>query len=507
MRGAYALLCVAVMAGTFAGCGEDAPVDVPSGAKDAAGPDAPATKDASMSIDARESGGDVGLDTAAIDGAMEAAPEASSDAQADVPDVMTDGAKSEAGPDVSGDGSSDTSLDSASDVQLDGGTDREGAVIGADAVADAGTVADAGPPSCGPPGATVGWIDTISAVGSGVRATDRAVWMGDALFVYNAGDYNTMRRGAIWKRSSRIWSPINLTNAPQSLDNFGIVWTGSRVVIWGGITTAGIVNMTNAGWLYDPIGDAWSAMGGTGAPAARQGAILLWNGSQVVVWDGTNFLATNPTSGWGQLAGGMWDPSGPTWTGIPALSPKGVGTRAVWASTGLLLTGGTTELGTSGRHDFWVPPAAAWPAGCAMTNARRYASLVWAGTRAILWGGREGDAQSVNPVVYVGTGLLIEPGNCTATTIAAAPNAPSPRSHHTAVWTGSRMIVFGGNSGTFGGTRYSDGASYDPAQDQWFPLEPGTPGSRASHQAFWSGTEMIIWGSSSNELAGCVYKP
>jgi hypothetical protein len=500
----FFLILAAAAAIAMVGCGENAESSEP-GPKDAASSDGNARGDAAATVDADDARSDARRDASATDVGMEDVQGGNSDVQGGYPDAPTDAPEpfvDAPAEDASGSTSdaADAASQSTNDAAIDAPPDAADAA-GQDAAVDVETK----PPSCGPPGATTGWIETISAVGSGVRVGDRAVWIGDGLFVYNAGAYNVTRRGAIWNRASRTWSSINLTNAPQSLDNFGITWTGSKVVIWGGITTAGLVHLSNAGWLYDPIADSWSTMGGTGAPAARQGAIVLWTGTHVVVWDGTDSSTTSFTSGWGQLPGGMWDPTGPTWTEIPARSEKGAGTRAVWADTGLLLAGGASTFSTFGRFDFWVPPAASWGPGCAMTNARRYASLVWTGTRAIVWGGREGDPASVNPVVYVGTGLSIEPGNCTATAVAAS--SLSPRSNHSAVWTGSRMIVFGGNSGTYGGTRYSDGASYDPVQDQWSPLEPGTPGARANHQAFWTGTEMIIWGSSSSELAGCVYKP
>ena len=56
-----------------------------------------------------------------------------------------------------------------------------------------------------------------------------------------------------------------------------------------------------------------------------------------------------------------------------------------------------------------------------------------------------------------------EEGSWTATGLA---NAPLARDLHTAVWTGSRMIVWGGNG--YGGA-LNTGALYDPATDTWTP--------------------------------------
>ena len=76
-----------------------------------------------------------------------------------------------------------------------------------------------------------------------------------------------------------------------------------------------------------------------------------------------------------------------------------------------------------------------------------------------------------------------------------------PRYWHTAVWTGSEMIVFGGMSSV--GTTYGDGSRYDPATDTWQLLPAsGSPGARQSHVAVWTGTEMVVWGGRADATGG-----
>jgi len=71
---------------------------------------------------------------------------------------------------------------------------------------------------------------------------------------------------------------------------------------------------------------------------------------------------------------------------------------------------------------------------------------------------------------------------------AAAPNGYG----HSAVWTGSRMIVWGGyDSERF----YSSGGLYDPSTDSWRPTSSvDAPSGRAGHYAIWTGEFMVIWG-------------
>ncbi len=69
---------------------------------------------------------------------------------------------------------------------------------------------------------------------------------------------------------------------------------------------------------------------------------------------------------------------------------------------------------------------------------------------------------------------------------------PPGRRLHTAVWTGSEMIVWGGHDDV---GRQNTGGRYDPATDSWTPTSTtGAPRHRYSHTAVWTGTEMIVWG-------------
>jgi N-acetylneuraminic acid mutarotase len=70
----------------------------------------------------------------------------------------------------------------------------------------------------------------------------------------------------------------------------------------------------------------------------------------------------------------------------------------------------------------------------------------------------------------------------------------SARSNHTAVWTGRRMLVWGGQRASHGDRFLADGAGYDPASDAWNPLPAAPLAARDRHVAVWTGTEMVILG-------------
>ena len=73
-------------------------------------------------------------------------------------------------------------------------------------------------------------------------------------------------------------------------------------------------------------------------------------------------------------------------------------------------------------------------------------------------------------------------------------NAPEARYGHTAIWTGSEMIVWGGNIVDPGFT--NTGGIFDPEQDEWIRATPLTnaPEGRFIHTGIWTGAEMIVWG-------------
>lgn len=94
-------------------------------------------------------------------------------------------------------------------------------------------------------------------------------------------------------------------------------------------------------------------------------------------------------------------------------------------------------------------------------------------------------------------------------TMSAGPLAG--RAAHSAVWTGSQMLIWGGRN-TAGTALYGDGARYDLATDTWSPMAPPPTGfaARSNHGTAWTGSKMVVWGGSGStgSLAdGAIYDP
>jgi N-acetylneuraminic acid mutarotase len=123
--------------------------------------------------------------------------------------------------------------------------------------------------------------------------------------------------------------------------------------------------------------------------------------------------------------------------------------------------------------DTWTPTSTTnAPAG------RDFHTAVWTGSEMIVWGGGLNTGGRYNP-------------STDSWTATSTTNAPSAR-YAPAVWTGTEMIVWGGDN--FSG--YLDtGGRYNPSTDSWTATSTtNAPEARVEHTAVWTGNEMIVWG-------------
>jgi hypothetical protein len=126
-------------------------------------------------------------------------------------------------------------------------------------------------------------------------------------------------------------------------------------------------------------------------------------------------------------------------------------------------------------------------------TARTGHSATWTGTDLIVWGGA--------PTTMAGGRYAPSTDTWRPTAVAGAP---AGRTGHTAVWTGNEMIAWGG---TVGLTAVATGGRYDPATDSWRATSTtGAPSARAGHVAVWTGAVMVVWGGV-GDLSGGRYDP
>ncbi|MBL8716393.1 MAG: hypothetical protein JNL79_10380 [Myxococcales bacterium] len=188
------------------------------------------------------------------------------------------------------------------------------------------------------------------------------------------------------------------------------------------------------------------------------------------------------------------------WDSSAACTGEGVCTPGEIQTEAGTCTGKNVRTRTCSSSCAWGDWACVAPKGwvdvtTSPLSARSAHTAVWTGTEMLVFGG--------NPSLADGAGYSI--ASDTWRTIAAATVG---RESHTAVWTGSKMIVWGGYGG---GALRNDGASYDPVANTWTAIATTTLPARMDQTAVWTGTEMIVWGgqtSSGGALGdGAAYNP
>src|SRR5947207_9378883 len=142
----------------------------------------------------------------------------------------------------------------------------------------------------------------------------------------------------------------------------------------------------------------------------------------------------------------------------------------------------------------WLPNACVddtWTATATGPSGRASHTAIWTGSEMIIWGGYDG--------TYLRSGAKYNP-ILDSWTKTSTLNAPSVRTSHRAVWAGNEMIVWGGQY--FDGSNFvylNTGARYNPGTDTWTATSTtNAPSARSDHVAVWTGGEMIVWGGVDN---------
>ena len=122
--------------------------------------------------------------------------------------------------------------------------------------------------------------------------------------------------------------------------------------------------------------------------------------------------------------------------------------------------------------------------------------------RMAVWGGCSEATNSIYGCgKYFGDGALYSPVEDKWLPMKSE-GAPEARAYHSMIWTGAtqgqanRIVVWGGCSDGDGCSKYlASGGVYDTSAQKWSPVrENGAPKARIAHSSVWTGSEMIVWG-------------
>ncbi len=344
------------------------------------------------------------------------------------------------------------------------------------------------------------WDTSMSNGAVHGRSNHCAVWTGTEMIVWGGiwDDYMTRvytNSGGRYNPATDTWVPLPVTDkTPVGRCNATAVWTGSEMLVWGGYWTdaSGVVHLENSGGRFNANSGAWSALPVSGAPEARTSHTAIWTGKEMIVWGGCQ------GSEFPLASGGRFNPKTGKWKTTTAKNAPVPRERhcAVWTGTEMIVWGGYRWDGadhvenTGGRYDpkknKWIPTAS----DASAPEARYSAAAVWTGTEMIVFGG------------YVPNGFEWDTTQSGGRYTPASntwqrtnqQNSPPGVGMASCVWTGTEMLVWGGEAG--GGT-WSTGGRYNPVSDSWVVFPWGRtdlPESRYLHSTVWTGKEMIVWG-------------
>jgi hypothetical protein len=155
------------------------------------------------------------------------------------------------------------------------------------------------------------------------------------------------------------------------------------------------------------------------------------------------------------------------------------GPKARRVTTGPIQVAGSATAQQLARfHWSQLPPAPIQP--------RSDASVAWTGKELVVWGG----VVVGHTAIPKGDGAAFDPASNQWRGIAS-PERVDSRWHAVTLWTGTEMLVVGGEGLDSNALPSTDGA-YDPSTDRWRLLSPRPAGLGGSSTGRWDGHEALV---------------
>jgi hypothetical protein len=213
------------------------------------------------------------------------------------------------------------------------------------------------------------------------------IWGGQA-----AGLNTPLGDGGRYALQGSVWRTVAATGAPSPRRHHTAVWTGTEMIIWGGDDMPARYHQLGDGARYDPAGDGWRPVAADGAPAARYLHGAVWTGTEMIVWGGLGCGATPGGDPVPCRDGGRYDPRTDSWRSMSTVGAPSAraGNAVVWTGTKLIIWGGVGPgAGALGDGAVYDPSSDSWAPTTVVggPSGRDVPSAVWAGDRMLIWGG------------------------------------------------------------------------------------------------------------------------
>lgn len=310
-----------------------------------------------------------------------------------------------------------------------------------------------------------------------------SVWTGKRLLVFGRVT-SRAANGAVRKRVdvaasynalTGVWRRLPSPGPTDAFMSYRAVWTGKEMLVWGqGLREA-----------FNPATGRWRRLPPPPLAAHDGAGLVVWTGRELIGWGGG-------CCGDAFSDGAAYNPTTNTWRKLPRppvggqQSPVGV-----WTGRELVVVNGRDADGKAVGGAAYSPATDTWRRIASLPASHSGGNAVWDGRDVLVVGGGTKISRS-RPPAPARTLYAYGPG---ANRWRQLRSLQAGRAEAAAVWTGRRLLVWGGETGSAGSLYLAPyGLAYDPTSDRWSQLPPAPLQGRLDPTAIWSGHGLIVWG-------------
>jgi N-acetylneuraminic acid mutarotase len=368
------------------------------------------------------------------------------------------------------------------------------------------------------------WKALPLAVAPSARYESATATLDNGMFIWGGCNYSQLPHrescekflgtGAILSLNSAgpTWQELPNEDAPSGRKQAKAVFTGNheepalsqKIIVYGGCTgtNSACEHFLSDGGVFDVKSKSWQQLPEVAGSAGRIQHTVVWTGADMIVYGGL---------GAGQEAlSDLWllslnSDQTLKWTHVPVPTAyRGrYGHTATWTGAKMIVFGGCAQPGLLRcreklKDGFSFDPVTKSfsPIPEALIDGRLYHSAIWTGTDLIIWGGQK----DFNAAHNDGAILHLDGEQSKWTEISAIlpQGEASGRYHHQASWTGSSMLVYGGEATS--GNMIASTLSFryledEPTQQSWSLVDTkAVPIARKGHAQAWLDGYLVIWG-------------